>query len=384
MQNVLRQPGQPTQARAVVEVARDRRDAAGAQRGMPLRPVATARTGDSAGTSSGAARSATSPQPTISSLRIAEILREFGRPSGRPGPRRSRKDHHDLPRHHQAQRPRVRRGARRDRARRPRCARAFRCRTAAATAPAARARERSLAGTVDYGRYQPTALPDADREAGFALFCQAKPLSDLVIESREIGAVRDIPIKTLPCRVQKLERLAPDVMALHLRLPANERLQFLAGQYIEILLKDGKRRAFSMANAPHDDELLQLHLRHYAGGTFTEYVFSRMKEREILRFEGPFGTFFLREDSDEADHLPRERHRLRADQGRSLEHAFHRGIERPMVLYWGARARPDLYLDALARQWADDASATSATCRCCRKRGPRTSGPAAPASCTGR
>ncbi|MET0918826.1 MAG: 2Fe-2S iron-sulfur cluster-binding protein, partial [Burkholderiales bacterium] len=104
-----------------------------------------------------------------------------------------------------------------------------------------------LEGKVDYGRYQTTALSAADREAGFALFCQAKPLSDLVIEAREIGAVRDIPIKTLPCRVQKLERLAPDVMALHLRLPANERLQFLAGQYIEILLKDGKRRAFSMA-----------------------------------------------------------------------------------------------------------------------------------------
>ncbi len=210
-----------------------------------------------------------------------------------------------------------------------------------------------LEGKVDYGRYQATALSAADREAGFALFCQAKPLSDLVIEAREIGAVRDIPIKTLPCRVQKLERLAPDVMALHLRLPANERLQFLAGQYIEILLKDGKRRAFSMANAPHDDEHLQLHLRHYDGGTFTAYVFNQMKEREILRFQGPFGTFFLREDSEKPIIFLASGTGFAPIKG-IAEHAFHRGLDRPMQLYWGARARPDLYLDALARQWADE------------------------------
>jgi CDP-4-dehydro-6-deoxyglucose reductase len=208
-----------------------------------------------------------------------------------------------------------------------------------------------LAGTVDYGRYQSTALSEADRDAGFALFCQARPLSDLLIESREVGAVRDIPIKTLPCRVQRLERLAPDVMALYLRLPANERLQFLAGQYIEILTREGKRRAFSMANAPHDDEFLQLHLRHYAGGNFTEYVFTRMKEREILRFEGPFGTFFLREDSDKPIIFLASGTGFAPIKG-MLEHAFHRGIDRPMVLYWGARTRPDLYLDALPRQWA--------------------------------
>jgi len=209
-----------------------------------------------------------------------------------------------------------------------------------------------LVGAVDYGRYQATALSDADRAAGFALFCQAKPLSDLVIESREISAVRDIPIKKLPCRVHKMERLAADVMALHLRLPANERLQFLAGQYIEILMKDGKRRAFSMANAPHDDAFLQLHLRHYAGGTFTEYAFTQMKEREILRFEGPFGTFFLREESEKPIVF------LASGTGFApikaiLEHAFHRDIGRPMELYWGARIRPDLYLDALPRGWTE-------------------------------
>jgi probable F420-dependent oxidoreductase len=104
-----------------------------------------------------------------------------------------------------------------------------------------------VSGTVDYGVYQPKALPDEDKARGKALFCQAKPLTDLVIEARTIGAVKGIEVKTLPCRVQKLERLADDVMALHLKLPANEKLVFLPGQYLEFLLKDGSRRSFSMA-----------------------------------------------------------------------------------------------------------------------------------------
>ena len=141
-------------------------------------------------------------------------------------------------------------------------------------------------------------MRENEKRAGMALFCTAKPLTDVVIECREVGAARDIPIKTLPCRVQKMEKSRHDVMVLYLKLPANERLQFLAGQYIDILLKDGKRRSFSLANAPHDDEFLQLHVRHIPGGLFTDHVFNSMKEKAILRFEGPHGSFFLREDSD--------------------------------------------------------------------------------------
>lgn len=206
-----------------------------------------------------------------------------------------------------------------------------------------------LEGTVDYGNYQEHALPDAEKKLGMALFCQARPLSDLAIECREIGAVKDIQIKILPCRVQKMERLASDVMALHLKLPANERLQFLAGQYIDILMKDGKRRSLSMANAPHDDAHLQLHLRNY-GGPFSDYVFNRMKEKDILRFEGPLGTFFLREDSDKPIIL------LASGTGFApikaiVEHALHKGIKRPMTLYWGGRTRADLYMNDLAEKW---------------------------------
>jgi CDP-4-dehydro-6-deoxyglucose reductase len=209
---------------------------------------------------------------------------------------------------------------------------------------------RIVEGRVDYGVYQRKALTEEEKAQGKALFCQAKPLTELVIEARTIGAARDIPIRTLPSRVQKMERLADDVMVLHLRLPANERLQFLAGQYIELLLKGGSRRSFSMGNAPHDDELIQLHVRHVAGGEFTGHVFGKMKERDILRLEGPLGTFFLREDSAKPIVLVASGTGF-APIKSIIEHALHKGVTRPMVLYWGGRRPKDLYMDALARQW---------------------------------
>ncbi|MCW5606173.1 MAG: CDP-6-deoxy-delta-3,4-glucoseen reductase [Burkholderiales bacterium] len=208
---------------------------------------------------------------------------------------------------------------------------------------------RILEGTVDYGAHDTQALSEAEKQQGYALFCQARPLSDLVIECREIGAVKDIQVKTLPCRVQKMEKVAADVMMIHLKLPANERLQFLAGQYIDILAKDGKRRSLSMANAPHDDALLELHLRNY-GGPFSDHVFSRMKEKDILRFEGPLGTFFLREDSDKPMIFVAGGTGF-APVKAMIEHALHKGITRPMTLYRGARTRADLYLHDLAERW---------------------------------
>lgn len=209
---------------------------------------------------------------------------------------------------------------------------------------------RVLEGRVDHGSHQASALSDEEKRGGYALFCCAKPESDLVIECREISAVKDIQVRTMPCRVQGMTRAGPDVMVLRLKLPANERLQFLAGQYIDILLKDGKRRSFSLANPPHDDELLELHIRNYPGGTFTEHVFSVMKEKDILRFEGPLGTFFLREDSDKPIIFLASGTGFAPVKG-IIEHALHKGIRRPMHLYWGCRAKDDLYLPDLAERW---------------------------------
>ena len=209
---------------------------------------------------------------------------------------------------------------------------------------------RILEGRVDYGVHQRKALTDEEKAQGNALFCQARPLTDLVVEARTIGAAKDIQVRTLPCRVQKLERVADDVMVIYLRLPANERLQFLAGQYIEFLLKDGSRRSFSMGNAPLDDELIQLHVRHVPGGQFTDHVFNKMKERDILRFEGPLGTFFLREESHKPIVLVASGTGF-APIKSVIEHALRKNIARPMTLYWGGRRPKDLYMDALARQW---------------------------------
>ncbi|MDR2196325.1 MAG: CDP-6-deoxy-delta-3,4-glucoseen reductase [Gallionellaceae bacterium] len=207
-----------------------------------------------------------------------------------------------------------------------------------------------LEGVVDYGRAQSYTLTEFDKAQGKALFCCATPQSDLVIECREVSRTTDIPVKTLPCRVQKMQPLADDVMAIYLKLPANERLQFFAGQYVDIQQKDDKPRSFSLANAPHNDEFLELHVRNIPGGAFTHHVFSEMKVRDILRIKGPLGTFYLREDS--------ERPILLVASGTGfapvkaiIEHALHIGVKRPMHFYWGGRKPSDLYMLDKVREW---------------------------------
>lgn len=210
-----------------------------------------------------------------------------------------------------------------------------------------------IEGSADLGKYSEKALPEAERNAGSALFCQAVPQTDLVIEAREVRKAGDIQLRTLPARVQKIDHPADDVAIIHLKLPASERLQFLPGQYLDILLKDGVRRSFSMANAPHDDEFVQLHIRHIPGGLFTDSVFGKMKERDILRFEAPHGGFYLREESEKPIVFVASGTGF-APIKSIIEHAIARGIARPMSLYWGGRRPKDLYLSELPRKWAAD------------------------------
>jgi CDP-4-dehydro-6-deoxyglucose reductase len=203
-----------------------------------------------------------------------------------------------------------------------------------------------LRGQVDIGVHQEKALSAAEAEGGFALFCCTRPLGDIEIECREVNGLSDYPVKKMPVRVASIARAADDVAIVRLQLPANERPQFRAGQYLEVLMRDGSRRAYSMAVAPHLAEQIELHIRHLPGGKFTDPLFGAtepvMKERDILRIEMPLGTFFLREDSDKPVVL------LASGTGYApikaiIEHAISAGIKRPMRLYWGARARKDLY-----------------------------------------
>jgi CDP-4-dehydro-6-deoxyglucose reductase, E3 len=203
-------------------------------------------------------------------------------------------------------------------------------------------------GTVDYGTYQPGALSDSERHQGYALFCQARPLSDLTIECRLIKGAAGITVRKLASRVLQLERIASDVMRIRLRLPANHKLRFLAGQYMDILTA-GLRRSLSLANPPHEDEILELHLRDY-GGPFSKHVFKSMKEGDLLRLEGPLGTFFVRDDSVKPMIFVASGTGFAPIKG-MIEHEIRKGSSRPMTLYWGGRRPGDLYLSALAEDW---------------------------------
>ncbi|AEK63376.1 CDP-6-deoxy-delta-3,4-glucoseen reductase [Collimonas fungivorans] len=208
-----------------------------------------------------------------------------------------------------------------------------------------------LEGDISHGAHQEKALPVKEEQLGFALFCCATPHSDVTIEAREVAGIGEFPVRKMPTRVVKLDKVADDVIVLSLQLPANERLQYLAGQYVEFMLRDGKRRSYSMANAPYKDEYLTLHIRHMPGGLFTDQVFTTMKERDILRLEGPLGTFFLREDSDKPMVL------LASGTGFApikalVEQCAHTGSQRPITLYWGGRRPQDLYMMALCEEWA--------------------------------
>lgn len=207
-----------------------------------------------------------------------------------------------------------------------------------------------VTGLVAYEDGRPGALSPMEEAIGQTVCCQARALGDLVLEIHEVTSSQEVPVRKMPARVVKMERLSDDVMRLFLKLPDSERMQFLAGQYIDVLLADGRRRSFSIANAPHDDQFIELHVRLIEGGEFTTHVFSAMKEKDILRVEGPFGTFYLREES------PRPIICVAGGTGFApikgmIEHAIQGELKQPIYLYWGARAQQDLYLDALPTAW---------------------------------
>lgn len=215
-----------------------------------------------------------------------------------------------------------------------------------------------VSGQVAHGPHQSKALSAEEEAAGFVLTCSATALTDVVLESRQVTQAGAFPIKKMPARVTLLEKKSPDVMLLRLQLPANDALQYHAGQYVEFILRDGARRSYSMATAPHlagaqatsqatpaaANPGIELHIRHMPGGKFTDHVFAAMKEKDILRVEGPYGSFYLREESAKPMVL------LASGTGFApikaiIEHMQFKAITRPAVLYWGGRRPHDLYLD---------------------------------------
>ena len=215
-------------------------------------------------------------------------------------------------------------------------------------------KSRMLEGRVIHGAHQSKALSAEEEAAGWILTCQAAPQSDVVVEARTVPGAGEFAIRKMPSRVTSITKPAPDVAILQMQLPANDRLQYHAGQYVEFILRDGARRSYSMANAPHTQEAspgIELHLRHLPGGKFTDHVFGAMKEKDILRMEGPFGSFFLREASTKPMIL------LASGTGFApikaiIEHLQFKNSQRQAVLYWGCRSKVDLYL----HEWALNAA----------------------------
>ena len=212
-------------------------------------------------------------------------------------------------------------------------------------------------GEVDVGSVHPAHLTPADRSLGYAMLCQARPKSDLVVAVRELDPTEAARARELPARVLSLERVAEDVMVVKLGMPANEPIYFLPGQYLEIQLPDGTRRNYSMANvAPAEGtRQLELHIRYFPGGRFSEHVFHRTKPREMWRIKVPLGTFYLRQDSERPIIM------LASGTGFApiksiIEHSLAKGLTRPITLYWGGRRPPDLYMRDVAERWAADHS----------------------------
>jgi len=208
-----------------------------------------------------------------------------------------------------------------------------------------------IRGRVAYPSGNTQALEG--RPPNACLTCQAVAESDLTLEVVEIKGTVELEVRTLPCRVVAKKVLNHDVVRLLLKLPENQRLPFLAGQYLDFLLEGGKRRSFSIANAPHDDEFIELHVRQVPGGQFTGFIFAALEEKAILRIQAPLGSFTLREDSDRPLIFVAGGTGLAPIKG-IIEHAFYIGVTRPMHLYWGVRQRRDLYLPDLPRAWEGD------------------------------
>ncbi len=211
-------------------------------------------------------------------------------------------------------------------------------------------------GDYHYPNYLDNALPEGisqqEHTLANALLCQATAKSDLVIKARTIETTTQIKPEQFPCRVVHFEKLNNSVIQLKLELPKTKRLQFLAGQYIDILLREGKRRSFSLANPPHEDQLLELHIQYYKDGLFSEYAAHDLKQKTVLRIEGPFGQFTLQQS---------ERPILMIAGGTGfapikslVEQALKNNDQRNITIYWGAKTEADLYLDTLVTKWTKE------------------------------
>jgi CDP-4-dehydro-6-deoxyglucose reductase len=209
------------------------------------------------------------------------------------------------------------------------------------------------------------------------LLCRAVPHSDCVLEVPGATELKFLP-ERFPAKMAGVDRPAPGVAVLRLRLPMNRKLNFLAGQYLDVLLEGGARRSYSIASTPQVGGItdIELHIRHYPGGRFSDRLFADKPATGMLQIEAPLGAFFLRdEDSGPVILLAtgtgfapiQSMVQEAIRSGRAARHGLH--------VYWGARELADLYRLERAAAWPAEAEGVRFT--------PVLSGPA-PADWTGR
>jgi CDP-4-dehydro-6-deoxyglucose reductase len=215
---------------------------------------------------------------------------------------------------------------------------------------------RVVRGEIRYPHGAPLGLSDAETADGLILMCQARPETDLTLETFEVQTADEANRKRLPCRIERAVPLSHDVMALFLRLPIAEDFSFEAGQYIDILLPGGRRRSFSIASPPHDARPLELHIRRVVGGEFTDRLFHEETRSALLTIEGPLGQFTYRDPAGLAPPMVL----IGGGTGLApllsmLRHVIEKGLQRDMRLFWGVRSERDLYahaaLEALSRRY---------------------------------
>jgi NAD(P)H-flavin reductase/ferredoxin len=205
-------------------------------------------------------------------------------------------------------------------------------------------------GSVEHGPHQESVLTAAERAAGLVLACSAMPLTDLELEYVPVAPPGGIRAAEHRAKVVALRHASDDVMIVRLAVEGRP-VRFYPGQYLNVVLPDGARRSFSFATAPHAGGEIELQIRRIPGGRFTTHVFTQMKVGDSLVFEGPLGSFFLRDDSDKPIIFVAGATGF-APVKSMVEHAFHVGMKRRMILYWGVRSLSDLYLPELPKQWA--------------------------------
>ncbi len=209
-----------------------------------------------------------------------------------------------------------------------------------------------IEGEVSYEGDIPNGISPEEIADGMALLCQCRAKSDVSLVVQELDSVADMEVRTLPCKVERIERLNHDVVQVMLKIPEAESLQYLAGQYLDLIHPDFEPRSFSIANAPSNSSLIELHVRWVEGGKFTDFVFHQLAEKSLLKLEGPKGDFFFREDSKKPVIL------VAGGTGFGpvksiIEHAIATKLDRKIYLYWGVRDVVDLYMD-LPNQWAKE------------------------------